>query len=124
MVVTFGFLGLAFYLTYRPRRGAAPAASPRASIKTINKVILWGAVCLALVQIPFIINVFHSIWKGKKIANDNPWNATTLEWQTPTPPPHGNFDKEPTVYRGPYDYSVPGSDSDFTPQNTPEAAKA
>jgi len=90
----------------------------------LHTVILWGAVCLAVVQIPFIINVFYSIWKGKKAGSDNPWNATTLEWQTPTPPPHGNFDKAPTVHRGPYDYSVPGSERDFIPQNTPEAAKA
>jgi len=90
----------------------------------LHRVILWGAVCLAIVQIPFIINVFYSIWKGKKVESDNPWGATTLDWQTPTPPPHGNFDKVPSVCRGPYDYSVPGSDQDFTPQNTPEPAKA
>jgi cytochrome c oxidase subunit 1 len=40
-----------------------------------------------------------------------------LEWQTPTPPPHGNFLKEPIVHRGPYDYSLPGAAKDFTPQN-------
>lgn len=90
----------------------------------LHKVILWGAVCLAVVQIPFIINVFHSIWKGKKAGSDNPWNATTLEWQTPTPPPHGNFEQVPTVCRGPYDYSVPGSKADFIPQNIPDSAKA
>ena len=56
---------------------------------------------LALAQIPFIINVFYSIKNGKKVTNDNPWEATTLEWQTPTPPPHGNFAHAPTVYRGP-----------------------
>jgi cytochrome c oxidase subunit 1 len=90
----------------------------------LHTVILWGAVCLALVQIPFIINVFYSIWKGKKADGDNPWHATTLEWQTPTPPPHGNFAHPPVVCRGPYDYSVPGSELDFVPQNTPETAKA
>ena len=46
---------------------------------------------------------------------DNPWDATTLEWQTPTPPPHGNFAKPPEVYRGPYEYSVPGHDDGFHP---------
>jgi len=56
---------------------------------------------------------------GKKVTSDNPWEATTLEWQTPTPPPHGNFDKEPTVYRGPYEYSVPGASKDYTPKNQP-----
>ena len=56
---------------------------------------------------------------GRKVESDNPWEATTLEWQTPTPPPHGNFATEPHVYRGPYEYSVPGHRSDFTPQNVP-----
>jgi cytochrome c oxidase subunit 1 len=84
---------------------------------TLHKYILWGAVCLALVQIPFIINLFWSIKHGKKVTSDNPWDATTLEWQTPTPPPHGNFAKAPIVHRGPYEYSVPGKTKDFTPQN-------
>lgn len=83
----------------------------------LHTVILWGAVGLAVCQIPFILNVFLSMKNGKKITSDNPWDATTLEWQTPTPPPHGNFTKEPIVHRGPYDYSLPGSAKDFTPQN-------
>ncbi len=83
----------------------------------LHKPIFIGAVCLGLCQIPFIINLFVSIKKGKKVANDNPWQATTLEWQTPTPPPHGNFAHAPTVHRGPNEYSVPGAATDFTPQN-------
>jgi cytochrome c oxidase subunit 1 len=83
----------------------------------LHTVILWGAVGLGICQIPFIINVFLSLKNGKKVTNDNPWEATTLEWQTPTPPPHGNFAKEPIVHRGPYDYSLPGTAKDFTPQN-------
>jgi len=85
----------------------------------MHTVIFWAAIGLGLSQIPFIINFFWSINNGKKVTSDNPWNATTLEWQTPTPPPHGNFATEPVVYRGPYEYSVPGHDTDFTPQNEP-----
>ncbi len=88
----------------------------------LHTVILWGAVGLAVSQIPFIINLFYSIKNGRKVANDNPWEATTLEWQTPTPPPHGNFAHPPTVHRDPYDYSVPGAAKDFTPQNESEKA--
>ncbi|HMP83443.1 MAG TPA: cbb3-type cytochrome c oxidase subunit I [Verrucomicrobiota bacterium] len=94
-----------------------------ATMIDLHTVILWGAVGLALCQIPFIINLFHSINNGKKVTSDNPWNATTLEWQTPTPPPHGNFAHEPTIHRGPYEYSVPGHATDFTPQNEPEHSK-
>ena len=83
----------------------------------LNSVVSIAAWCLGLCQIPFIINFFWSIKNGKKVPNDNPWDATTLEWQTPTPPPHGNFTKPIVVYRWAYDYSLPGRAKDFTPQN-------
>jgi cytochrome c oxidase subunit I len=85
----------------------------------LNIPISHAVWALGLSQLPFIINFFWSINRGKKIASDNPWQATTLEWQTPTPPPHGNFVKPIEVFRGPYEYSVPGHASDFTPQNEP-----
>ncbi|MFZ9938475.1 MAG: cytochrome c oxidase subunit I, partial [Luteolibacter sp.] len=75
-----------------------------------------GAWTLALAQIPFIINLFISWKTGRKAEGDNPWNATTLEWATPTPPGHGNFTFDPAVYRGPYEYSRPDRDEDFHPQ--------
>ena len=73
---------------------------------------------LGVAQIPFILN-FCLAWKYGRKVGDNPWEATTLEWQTPTPPPHGNFLKPPHVHRGPYEYSVPGHEEDFTPQTVP-----
>ncbi|MGA9362836.1 MAG: cbb3-type cytochrome c oxidase subunit I [Bacteroidota bacterium] len=84
-----------------------------------NTVMSMAAWTMFLFQIPFIINFFLSIKKGKKVP-ENPWEATTLEWAAPTPPPHGNFLKPPDVYRGPYEYSVPGYKKDFTPQNEPQ----
>jgi cytochrome c oxidase subunit 1 len=87
------------------------------NIMHLNVVVSTAVWCLGLSQIPFIINFFWSIKHGKKIDSDNPWQATTLDWQTPTPPPHGNFAKTPVVHRGPYEYSVPGHATDFTPQN-------
>src|SRR5438067_12384030 len=80
----------------------------------MHKYILWAAVALGLAQIPFIVNFFWSINHGKKVESDNPWQSTTLEWQTPTPPPHGNFATAPEVHHGPYEYSVPGKPTDFT----------
>jgi cytochrome c oxidase subunit 1 len=90
-------------------------------IMALHVWILWAAIALGIAQIPFIINLFWSMKHGEKVGT-NPWNSTTLEWQTPTPPPHGNFDTPPTIYRGPYEYSVPGHAADFTPQNEPPAA--
>ena len=81
----------------------------------------WSAWGLALAQIPFVINFFWSMRK-QEMAEDNPWQATTLEWATPTPPPHGNFVETPVVYRGPYEYSVPGAERDFSPQFVKQGA--
>src|SRR5215217_3310630 len=86
-----------------------------------NVIIGMAAWTLGLVQIPFIINFFASIKWGKTVGI-NPWEATTLEWSAPSPPGHGNFLTEPIVYRGPYEYSVPGAPRDFTPTFEPEKA--
>ncbi|MCH7917499.1 MAG: cbb3-type cytochrome c oxidase subunit I [Planctomycetes bacterium] len=87
-----------------------------AGIIGLHKVISMGAWTMALFQIPFIFNFFWSIWWGKKVTSDNPWEATTLEWAAPSPPPHGNFATVPVTYRGPYEYSVPDAERDFSPQ--------
>jgi len=93
------------------------------SLLKMNVGISHAAWALGLAQLPFIINFFWSIKHGKKVTSDNPWDSTTLEWQTPTPPPHGNFTKPIEVNRGPYEYSVPGHGTDFTPQNEPAKGK-
>ncbi len=82
----------------------------------MNGLMSIAAVGLLFAQVPFLINLVISKFSGEKV-NDNPWESTTLEWATPTPPPHGNFDKPVAVYRGPYEYSVPGATTDYTPQN-------
>jgi len=83
-----------------------------------NLPISIAAWVMGLAQIPFIINFFWSIRNGKKV-DDNPWEATTLEWTAPSPPPHGNFSVAPVAYRGPYEYSLPGRTKDFTMQTEP-----
>jgi len=83
----------------------------------LNTSITHAAALLAVFQLPFIINVFMSIWNGRKVEGDNPWGATTLDWATPTPPPHGNFATEPVVYRGPYEYSAPNAKNGFIAQD-------
>lgn len=85
------------------------------AVQGLNVFMSVSAWLLGLAQLLFILNFFISL-KGKK-APENPWSGTTLEWATPTPPPHGNFTTEPVVYRGPYEYSVPGRTEDYLPQN-------
>ncbi|GIS78876.1 MAG: hypothetical protein CM1200mP14_04420 [Gammaproteobacteria bacterium] len=73
---------------------------------------------LVATQSIYAFNFFWSLFKGEK-ASDNPWDSNTLEWTVPSPPPHGNFPEMPVVYRGPYEYSSPESETDFYPQTTP-----
>jgi cytochrome c oxidase subunit 1 len=90
----------------------------------LNVLMTFGAVILMLGQVPFILNFWLSIKGGKKVESDNPWNCTTLEWATPTPPPHGNFTFDIVAVRGPYEYSVPGMNQDYFPQWESEPGKA
>ena len=82
-----------------------------------------GVVGLLISQLPFVWNFFYSMKNGAK-ASRNPWDATTLEWNTESPPPHGNFDAPPESYRGPYIYSPPGDGPDFVPQWQPATQPA
>ncbi|HKQ85906.1 MAG TPA: cbb3-type cytochrome c oxidase subunit I, partial [Candidatus Acidoferrales bacterium] len=80
-----------------------------------------AALSTAAVQLIFFWNFFASMKSGVPAAS-NPWNATTLEWTVSSPPPPDNFGgARITVYRGPYEYSVPGAPADFIPQNLPPA---
>ena len=119
-----GFAGLNRRLydggaSYALAKNAGVAGAFPESVMEANKFISHAAWFLGLAQLPFIINFFYSMFKGRKVTSDNPWGSTTIEWQTPTPPPHGNFARPVAAYRGPYEYSVPGAATDFTPQTQP-----
>jgi cytochrome c oxidase subunit 1 len=87
----------------------------------LNVVITIFAIFAALGQILFLFNFFYSIFRGPK-APMNPWNSNTLEWTTPVEHMHGNWPGAlPVVHRWPYDYSKPGADTDFIPQDIPLA---
>jgi cytochrome c oxidase subunit 1 len=86
----------------------------------LQRFITIAAFITIASQFIFVVNLFWSMFKGAK-ANDNPWEATTLEWITATPPPHDNFGgRTPVVNNGPYEYSVPGAPRDFVMQTDPE----
>ncbi len=87
-----------------------------APVLHFNSMMAWSAWTMGLIQLVFIFNFFKSMVSGEKV-DDNPWKATTLDWATPTPPPHGNFLTRPVVHRDAYEYSVPGHKTDFYPQH-------
>ncbi len=84
----------------------------------MNVFITVFAIISFAVQCLFLFNYFYSMYFGRKVTEQNPWGATTLEWTTPIQPGHGNWPGEiPSVHRWPYDYSKDGRD--FIPQTEP-----
>ncbi len=110
-----GFIGV-------PRRYYEMYNSPYipTSAQGLNAFITVAALIVGFAQLVFLYNIISSIRLGK-IAEKNPWQACSLEWQTEyVPPRHGNFGKKlPIVYRWAYDFSVPGAKQDYIPQNVP-----
>jgi cytochrome c oxidase subunit 1 len=98
-----------------PRRYAAYDSPRLEQFQGLNIFITMSAFTLGVVQLIFVLNFFYSLFFGQK-AGRNPWKANTLEWEAPSPPPHGNFEKVPTVYRGPYEYASPDTTDDYLPQ--------
>jgi cytochrome c oxidase subunit I len=85
-----------------------------------NVFLTVSALLLFAVQFLFLGNFAWSLFRGRA-APPNPWSANSLEWSAPSPPPHGNWGGvQPAVYRGPYEYSAPDSEHDFSPQSEPD----
>jgi cytochrome c oxidase subunit I len=90
----------------------------------LQTFMTYAAFVTIAAQFIFVINLFWSMFKGPK-ASDNPWEATTLEWTTATPPPHDNFGGvTPVVHHGPYEYGVPGAAKDYVMQTDPATSAA
>ena len=88
----------------------------------LHKFITICALITGASQFIFLFNLIYSRFKGAT-APDNPWNATSLEWGIPSPPPWNNFGgRHPVVYHDPFQYGVNGSKGDFIMQDSPEAA--
>src|SRR6201997_3651288 len=123
------------YCIFMPMHYAGMAGQPRRysqftelhyleKLIPLNTFITFAAFVTISAQLIFLVNLFWSMKAGKK-ASDNPWEATTLEWTTATPPPHDNFGGHtPVVYNGPYEYSVPGARRDYIMQTEPAIVPA
>ncbi len=108
------FVGLAGGIR---RYADSTGAKYLAALQPLHEFMTIAAFITAAAQLIFFWNFFRSLKHGAR-ASANPWNATTLEWVTTSPPPPDNFGGQfPSVYRGPYEYSVPGEAADFLPQN-------
>jgi cytochrome c oxidase subunit 1 len=128
--IHFWFTFIGTYCIFMPMHYLGMAGQPRRysqftelaylqHLIPLNRFITYAAIITISAQLVFVINLFWSMLKGPK-ASDNPWEATTLEWTTATPPPHDNFGGHtPVVHNGPYEYGVPGAARDFVLQTDP-----
>ncbi len=129
-LLTFLFLNGTFFpmhilgMVGFPRRLADPYHYETfRHLMPLNQFMTWCAILMVATQLIFFVNFFYSIFFGPKVGR-NPWHANSLEWMAPSPPGHGNFDFQPIVYRGPYEYGSPEVDTDYYPQTQPPPAGA
>ena len=120
------------YLIFWPMHYEGLAGMPRRyydfsnweSFKMFHGVNVFISIVSMIVfaaQILFLVNFFYSMYKGRKMTTQNPWESNTLEWTTPIEPMHGNWPGEiPEVHRWAYDYGKDGTN--FIPQTTPLGA--
>ncbi|HWG49809.1 MAG TPA: cbb3-type cytochrome c oxidase subunit I [Candidatus Acidoferrales bacterium] len=122
------FLGA--YAIFMPMHLLGAAGHPRryseltgvqyvSAMEPLQRFITIAAVVTIAGQVLFLVNFFWSMFRGR-VAGPNPWDCTTLEWTLPSPTPALGFgENKPEVTHGPYEYSVPGMEADFQPQNAP-----
>jgi cytochrome c oxidase subunit 1 len=109
--IAMHFLGMGGYL----RRIYDPTTYQYAQHQPLNVFISFAVFLAAIGQILFAVNVFWSLFRGKR-ASANPWEAATLEWTTESPAGHNNWETLPTVSRGPYDYRTDDAPAGYRPQ--------
>jgi cytochrome c oxidase subunit I len=112
----FHYLGLVGNV----RRYSAFVDDYLAPLMPVHRFITIAALITGAFQIVFVINLIYSRFKGA-VAPDNPWQGTSLEWATSSPPPWDNFGgRLPVVYHDPYQYGIEGASGDFVMQNSSE----
>jgi cytochrome c oxidase subunit 1 len=100
-----------FVLTFLPQFVLGYLGMPRRyhtyppEFQVLNVMSSAGASILAVGYVLPLIYLIISLYTGKA-SGPNPWFATGLEWQTPSPPPTENFLEMPVVTQGPYEYSM------------------
>ena len=101
------------------------AKNPSANLSSVaewigpaRSFITAGILITVFAQGIFLFNFLWTLFHGERVEESNPWRATTLEWSAASPPlPGGVGDGELTVYRGAYEFGLPGAAQDFIPQH-------
>jgi cytochrome c oxidase subunit 1 len=105
------FLFGGFNLTFFPQFLLGYLGMPRryhaypAEFQVLHVMSSLGSTILA---VGYLLPLGYLLWSLRygKVAPANPWGATGLEWQTPSPPPTLNFDQLPIVTQEAYAYEL------------------
>jgi len=107
--LSFVFIFIGFNVTFFPQFVLGAMGMPRRyfdyipAYHSLNAISTVGSWLIATGFLIALYTIINSLLKGEK-APANPWGSKTLEWTVPSPPPHHNFDVEPIVTAGPYEY--------------------
>ena len=99
------------------KNASVDLASIAVWIGPARSFITAGILLTVFAQGVFLFNFLWTLFRGERAEESNPWRATTLEWSVASPPPSDVGDGELTIYRGAYEFGVPGVTEDFIPQN-------
>jgi cytochrome c oxidase subunit 1 len=108
-ILSWVFVFIGFNVTFFPQFILGNMGMPRRyfnyipAYESLNRISTFGSWLIGTGFLIALVVVVHALLKGRK-APDNPWGASTLEWQTTSPPTFHNFDKQPVVTAGPYEY--------------------
>jgi cytochrome c oxidase subunit 1 len=112
-VIAWGLMFTGFNLLYFSMKVLGMKGMPRRyhdylpEFTTLNQVSTVGSWILAAGLVLMLANLLRGLLRGEPFEG-NPWGGATLEWSIPTPPPTENFDAEPVVTHGPYDFRGAG----------------
>jgi cytochrome c oxidase subunit I len=121
--IHFWTMFIFFNSTFLPLFAVGMAGQPRRvfeyarNLETLNDWVSISAFLLGVSILIFVINFVWSTLFARVREVGNPWNSRGLEWQIPSPPPPGNFDRVPVVLSGPYEYGVKNAEpvADLSP---------
>ena len=103
------FIFIGFNVTFFPQFILGNLGMPRRyhdyvpEFASLNMISTGGSWFIGIGLLCALVAVVEALLSNRK-APDNPWGAKTLEWTTPSPPPHENFDETPSITGGPYEY--------------------
>jgi cytochrome c oxidase subunit 1 len=107
--LSFVFIFIGFNVTFFPQFLLGSMGMPRRyfdyipAFEQLNKISTVGSWLIAIGFVSGLIAIIKGL-RSDENAPANPWGSKTLEWTIPSPPPHHNFDVEPVITAGPYEY--------------------